>query len=323
MNYRHYRQNVLTQIIIWKRVVIFIRCEQIFSNYMGMVTGRSPHQVGTKMAPPSSEYICGGIASLVNIAVTFPLNKVMFRQQIEGVRVHRAFKQVYREGLAYLYRGLLPPLLQRTANVSLMFGTYAQYSSALERTLPPGYWGVHVIAALGAGTTEAILTPLERVQVILQARDYHGNLDNTLHAFRTLSRLGVMELYRGLTAILLRNGPSNILFFGLREPFKEALPSSEGELSQTLNAFISGAGLGAGLSTAFFPLNVVKTRMQRHIGGKFLTLREALDEVLAERRYKWRLLFRGVHINYTRSFVSWGIINAVYELLRKHCFQST
>ena len=221
-------------------------------------------------------------------------------------------------GLLYLYRGLLPPLLQRTATVSLMFGTYAHYSQSVQDWFPTLPWTVtHVVAALGAGSTEAILAPFERIQVVLQMRDYHGDVHNTLHAYRTLTMHGYRELYRGLSAILCRNGPSNVLFLGLREPLQQALPHSDNKLGQTVNAFISGAGLGAVLSTIFFPLNVVKTRMQSQIGGPFLSMRQSLQETLAERDYRWRKLFRGVHINYTRSFVSWGIINAVYDFLIK------
>lgn len=264
------------------------------------------------------EFVCGAVASLVNISLTFPLNKVMFRQQVHGIRLLRAFRQLQKEGLVYLYRGLLPPLLQRTATVSLMFGTYAYYSQTVDRQFPSLPWtATHMIAALGAGSTEAILAPFERVQVVLQMRDYHGDVHNSLHAFRTITQHGYRELYRGLSAILCRNGPSNVLFLGLRDPLQQALPHSDSRFGQTATAFISGAGLGASLSTLFFPLNVVKTRMQSRIGGPFLTIRQSLLETLAERGYRWRKLFRGVHLNYTRSFVSWGIINAVYEHLRR------
>lgn len=243
----------------------------------------------------------------------------MFRQQVQGIRLRYAFRDMRKEGLFYLYRGLLPPLLQRTTTVSLMFGTYAHYSSLITQVFPecPGL-AKHSIAALLAGSTEAILAPFERIQVVLQVKDFHGDVNNTFHAFRTVARYGIPELYRGWSAVLLRNGPSNVLFLGLRDPLQQALPQSQGQVGQTINAFISGAGLGAFLSTAFFPLNVIRSRMQARIGGPFLGLREVLSETLAERNYKWRKLFRGVHINYTRSFVSWGIVNAVYELVKKY-----
>lgn len=265
-----------------------------------------------------NEYVCGAIASLFNVFVTFPINKVMFRQQVHGIRFFKALRQLQKEGAFYVYRGLLPPLLQRTATVSLMFGTYTNYSHFLQDKLTHNRTVVHVLAATGAGTTEAILAPFERIQVVLQVREYHNRLQNTHHAFQVVSRYGIAELYRGVSAILLRNGPSNVLFLGLRDPLKQALPHPQSEVGETINAFISGAGLGATLSTIFFPLNVVKSRMQSRLGGYFPGIRETFRLIYAERRGKWRKMFRGAHINYTRSFLSWGIINATYEFLKKH-----
>lgn len=272
-----------------------------------------PHKHGP------NEYLCGGVASLVNVCFTFPLNKIMFRQQVHGIRFPKAFRQLYREGGLYVFRGLLPPLLQRTTTVSLMFGTYSNCKHSIEAHFPEmPLLGVHIVASLGAGTIEAILTPFERVQVALQVTKYHNWLQNSFHASRVISGYGVRELYRGASAVLMRNGPSNIVFLGLREPLQKLLPKPTTEIGKTINAFLSGAGLGATLSTAFFPLNVVKTRMMVRVGGHFPGIIETFDLIYMERGYRWQAMFRGVHLNYTRSFVSWGIINAVYELLRKH-----
>lgn len=267
----------------------------------------------------TTDYVCGAIASLVNIMVTFPINKVMFRQQVHGFRYRKAVRQVWREGALNAFRGVLPPLLQRTTTVSLMFGTYSNYMDYVRQRLPNlPYLGAHCMAAVGAGCTEALLAPVERIQVILQVKDYHGKMNNSFHAFQVIAPHGLKELYRGASAILLRNGPSNILFLGLRDPLKQSLPKPHSEFGETVNAFISGAGLGASLSTLFFPLNVVKNRMQARVGGPHLGIRETFHLIFEERGRRWRKMFRGVHINYTRSFISWGIINAVYELLKRH-----
>ena len=64
-----------------------------------------------------------------------------------------------------------------------------------------------------------------------------------------------------LTAVLLRNGPSNIIFFGCRDPLRSVLPESLEKFS-LLADFLSGACLGAFISTIFYPLNTTKTHMQ-------------------------------------------------------------
>lgn len=264
------------------------------------------------------EYVCGAGASVVNVAVTFPINKIMFRQQVEGIRLRKAAGQLRKEGLRNIYRGLMPPLMQRTLSVSLMFGTYSTYRRTLENNIPfCPHLLAHSVSAMCAGFSEACLAPFERVQCLLQEKQYNTRLQNTRHAFQYLARYGVAEYYRGLSAILLRNGLSNVLFLGLREPLKNSLPTHRTQFGESLNAFISGAGLGAGLSTLFFPLNVVKSRMQTRLGGRFVGIREMFSIVFEERKRQWRKIFRGVHINYTRAFVSWGIINTTYEFLKK------
>lgn len=43
---------------------------------------------------------------------------------MHGVEVKSAVQELRHEGLAFLYRGILPPLAQRTLSLSLMFGLY-------------------------------------------------------------------------------------------------------------------------------------------------------------------------------------------------------
>lgn len=274
-----------------------------------------------------SEFVCGWGAAFINITITFPINKVMFRQMLHGVHSHHAIRQLLTEGWKHLYRGLLPPLLQKTISVSIMFGTYDEYQRIICHFFPAVNpticWST---AAMLAGTTEAILMPFERVQTLLQTTHYHSRFQNTIHAFRALGpEYGFREYYRGLSAILLRNGPSNVLFFGLRGPIKETvmpLVPNDTFLGHFVLDFFSGAILGAGISTVFYPLNVVKTRMQVKCGGKFESMRSVVKTIYNERGKMTKGLFIGIHVNYTRALLSWGIINASYELLKK-VFYST
>ncbi|KAM9376961.1 mitochondrial nicotinamide adenine dinucleotide transporter SLC25A51-like isoform 1-T1 [Pholidichthys leucotaenia] len=275
----------------------------------------------TTLGPQGKHYICGSLAAFTNILVTFPIQKALFRQQLHGVLVTEAVQQLQRDGLRNLYRGLLPPLLQKSTTVAIMFGLYEDFSRVLldqvgTSTMPELV--TRSFAAALAGTAEAILTPFERVQTLLQDHRHHGRFNNTAHTFRTLvTEYGVRECYRGLMPILLRNGPSNVLFFGLRGPIKEQLPEATSKAGNLLNDFVCGGLLGAGLGIMFYPLNVVKARAQSQVGGAFQPCREVLITVWRERGGSLMMLFRGVHLNYHRSIISWGIINATYEFLLK------
>jgi Mitochondrial carrier protein len=85
--------------------------------------------------------------------------------------------------------------------------------------------------------------------------------------------------------------------------------------------FASGALIGAAISTLFYPINVVKTHIQTKLGGPFQPLTQVWREVSRERG-GWRKMFLGVHVNYTRALISWGVINASYGLLKKFFIDS-
>lgn len=277
--------------------------------------------LGAWLGPRGKHYVCGSAAAFTNIVVTFPIQKVLFRQQLHGVRAGAALRQLQRDGLRNLYRGLLPPLLQKTTTVAIMFGLYEDFSRLLlERAGSSGAPELltRSLAAALAGVAEAALTPFERVQTLLQDHRHHGRFHNTAHTFRTLLReQGVAEFYRGLVPVLLRNGPSNVLFFGLRGPIKERLPQATTQAGHTANDFVCGGVLGAALGIMFYPLNVAKSRAQSQVGGAFRPCGEVLLTVWRERGRSVTELFRGAHLNYHRSLLSWGIINATYELLLK------
>ncbi|XP_051514575.1 solute carrier family 25 member 51b [Myxocyprinus asiaticus] len=274
--------------------------------------------LGVGPGPRGKHYVCGSLAAFTNIIVTFPIQKVLFRQQLHGVRATEAVHQLQREGLRNLYRGLLPPLLQKTTTVAIMFGLYEDFSRLLLRhTRSSGSPELvtRSIAAALAGMAEATLTPFERVQTLLQDHRHNGRFNNTVHTFRTLLRdYGVKECYRGLVPILLRNGPSNVLFFGLRGPIKQRLPEARTRMGHMANDFVCGGLLGAALGIMFYPLNVVKSRAQAQVGGEFVPCGQVLMTVWRERGGSIVLLFRGATLNYHRSLLSWGIINATYEL---------
>jgi len=274
------------------------------------------YSMGKRTFPPAPtrewpEYAAGWGSGIVNICITFPINKTMFRQQLHGISAWDAFSQLKAEGLLHLYRGILPPLLQKSANTALMFGSFEQYKRLLtERGLTNT--SSMVIAAFFAGCTEAALTPFERVQTLMLDQKYEGQFRNTPHAFSSLRQYGVREYYRGLSAILMRNGPSNIIFFGCRDHLRHSLPESLDKFG-LLADFFSGACLGAFISTVFYPLNTTKTHMQKTLGGEFQSFRYIFLQLLKERGA--RGMFRGVHVNYTRSFLSWGIINMSYSYM--------
>lgn len=263
------------------------------------------------------EYACGGGAAFCNILISYPLNKLIFRQMMHGVEATFALNQLQKEGMGFLYRGMLPPLLQRSMSMSLMFGVYDECLQPLLDAKVNSYIA-KTVAGVVAGCFEATLMPFERLQTLLIHPKYHEKLKNTAHATSHIARYyGIKEFYRGMVPILLRNGPSNAMFFIIRDEVKVRMPKQENLIYDSIQNFIAGASIGAFLSTLFYPLNVIKIAMQCELGGPHRSLIHEYNYILRKRGSNFRNFYHGALLNISRAFLSWGVINASYEVFRK------
>lgn len=198
---------------------------------------------------------------------------------------------------------------------------FSMYEGCKERlyTLTSNDILTRILAAHIAGTAEAILMPLERVQTLLQDWRYHDKFKNTPHAFKyLLKNYGISECYRGLVPIIYRNSSSNLMFFIMKEHSNEWM----GERQSLLTSFINGALIGGLTSTIFYPMNVIKIHMQSKIGGNFEKFITVTREIYIARNRSVMLFYNGVHLNCMRSFISWGVINASYDFLKKIMFSA-
>jgi hypothetical protein len=282
------------------------------------------------------EFARGAVAAAANVVLTFPLNKLISRQAYEGITWREALHTMKEDGPRRLYRGVAPPLLQRALSLGVMFGMFDFWLAQLrqwrygdgqaeeEAGGRSSELAIRAAAGVLAGSTEGLLAPFERVQTLLQHHRYTHILQNTLTTAKSLANHGPREFYRGFTAILLRNGPANALWFSLRDPVRDAIPASppwnrpadapSHRAWGVFRDFVGGAVLGAGISTVFYPVNVVKSVMQLDVGTYHRSFSEAARAVVRDRG--WQGLYTGVHANALRSLLSWGVINSVYELTK-------
>lgn len=279
------------------------------------------HVVSISSRKEWHDYVAGGGSAVFNILCTFPAHKLMIRQQVDGVSLRNAFQQLTREGILKLYRGVGPPLLQKAAGLSIMFGCYHSLHNKLTGIYPS--WNpvvLKVVASMLAGTIESFLAPLERMQTLLAISEHKNyvKVSNTVHTFLKIKKhYTYKEYYRGYSAVLLRNGPSTAMFFVLRDPIKELLPQVDPGFKDTLEDFVSGAVLGSAISTLAYPLNVVKSNMMKSLGSEYKGIISTFQEVFESRERSWRRMYYGVNVNLSRSLISWGIVNASYEYILK------
>uniref|UniRef100_T1H5C5 Uncharacterized protein n=1 Tax=Megaselia scalaris TaxID=36166 RepID=T1H5C5_MEGSC len=103
---------------------------------------------------------------------------------LHGISIAPAFQQIRSEGWFYLYRGILPPLAQKTISLSLMFGFYDATKRKLIERFDTQEYVAKLIAGLTSGTVEAALLPFERVQTLLADATFHRHFKNTNQCIR-------------------------------------------------------------------------------------------------------------------------------------------
>lgn len=271
-----------------------------------------------------SHLICffhGGMSSLVSTLptlVVFPIYKTIFRQQIYNSTMRQAMGQLQTEGLRKLYRGVLPPLFQRTLNGTVLFGVYENFHRRLtlsSQTVLPSS-ALPTAAGLGTGVVEALaLTPLERVQNLLQNNENDKKLPrlrNVLAELRTRSLAS--GVYRGFLPTVVRNALGSAIYFGLKGPIYDTVHGQG--LPPLFASFSSGMMSSWPITVIVYPMSALVANMQKDLGGEAKGAVACWRMLWKERNRSVRQLYRGVPLGILRSCISWGVTTALYDWQR-------
>lgn len=199
-----------------------------------------------------------------------------------------------------------------------MYGLYDSYFRLFAKVYPinQDHWYFRSLIGICVGTTETFLAPFERMQTLLSIPEYNQKYRNTAHVFKDIIKnYGLRELYRGYIPCLIRNTVGNCFYFGIREPLAFYL-ENELKWSKRITQFITGCILGAVVSIVNFPLNVMKTNMQKELRST-VSLRRMFIIIYIQ-RYGFLGMYRGITMNLIRSIISWGIINLTYEVTKSY-----
>ncbi|KAF0989992.1 hypothetical protein HZS_3197 [Henneguya salminicola] len=260
-----------------------------------------------------SEFKRGALSAIAGISITYPLNKLSIRQSMEGVTANKAITSLRMEGVGSLYRGIGPPLLQKTAGISMMFGIFQIYRNIYSSMFPNlSEKIIYIMAGTTSGVIESVLTPFERVQTLLTCPRHAIALNNMISGSHYMLRyFPLKEFYRGWTAVVFRNCLSTSLFFILRDTINNQIEPGKYEHAKN---FFTGGVLGSILTTICFPLNATRIYMQGELGVPYKNFSKSFIKLL-ELRGSIRKVYIGAGMNALRSIISWGIINTTYEYL--------
>ncbi|KAM4695693.1 solute carrier family 25 member 53 [Rhinophrynus dorsalis] len=267
-------------------------------------------------------YFVGATSTFLTTVLTFPIYKTIFRQQLHTLTIRAASQQLVSEGIVHLYRGLAPPLLGKTVQGTLLFGTQDHLQHLLSGRGQPGLWHRCLSGLLSGGLEAVLLVPLERIQNILQ--DGRNNTrfpcaKSILQEFLSYSSRERLAsgFYRGFTAILVRNSLGSALYLSLKEPLRDVL--SIPGIPAWVPSLGSGAVNGALTSLVLYPLCVLVTNMQAGMGKELPPARKVAIAVWAQCGGRVSLLYRGASLIVLRSCITWGMTTLIHDALTRKC----
>jgi solute carrier family 25 aspartate/glutamate transporter 12/13 len=134
-----------------------------------------------------------------------------------------------------------------------------------------------------------------------------------------IKNLGLMGLYKGASACLLRDVPFSAIYFTSYNHLKRDL-FGEGPTKKLGVLQLLTAGAIAGMPAAYLttPCDVIKTRLQveaRKGETKYTSLRHCATTVFREEGF--RAFFKGGPARILRSSPQFGVTLAAYEVLQK------
>ncbi|KAG0322380.1 mitochondrial aspartate-glutamate transporter agc1 [Linnemannia gamsii] len=277
-------------------------------------------------------FLLGSISGAVGATVVYPIDLVKTRMQnqrskVVGELLYKnsidCFKKVVKnEGALGLYRGLGPQLVGVAPEKAIKL----TMNDLVRRNLTDKNGNIsftaELIAGGVAGGSQVVFTnPLEIVKIRLQVA---GEAAKSLDAPRPgavaiVRNLGIIGLYKGASACLLRDIPFSAIYFPVyahlkKDVFKES-PEHRLAISELLIA-----GAAAGMPAAYFttPADVIKTRLQveaKKGQSSYNGIRDAARKIYAEEGF--RAFFKGGPARIFRSSPQFGTTLMVYEVLQR------
>eukprot|EP00039_Didymoeca_costata_P026626 m.16257 g.16257 ORF g.16257 m.16257 type:complete len:335 (-) comp5642_c0_seq2:890-1894(-) len=176
-------------------------------------------------------------------------------------------KIIQHEGLGSLWRGLPPTLAMAVPATVIYFTSYDYLKAWLGEKEPYAPLLAGSVARVGAVT---VISPLEMVRTKMQARGAASGVQDVSAAVASAIRQeGVLTLWRGLSATLLRDVPFSAIYWFGYERLKNV---NSTKLSPFWGSFVAGAVSGSIAATVTLPFDVVKTRIQIDLGTSMCKL---------------------------------------------------
>lgn len=205
----------------------------------------------------AADFVAGWVGGAAGILIGSPLDVIKVRLQTFGKTDIATTRQLAREGVGGVFRGILPPLFGLGFLNSILFVTYGRslsYLTSYRQASLLSYYGAGFISGLACWIVSA---PVEVVKCRAQIQTSARHLSPSLHiAASILKTEGIKGLYASGTITLARDAIGYGFYFAGYEGMKSVLPNGNGGI------LIAGGLAGCLSWLSIFPLDVIKSRMQ-------------------------------------------------------------
>ncbi|KAH1108554.1 hypothetical protein J1N35_012322 [Gossypium stocksii] len=213
----------------------------------------------------------GGIAGAFTYVCLLPLDTIKTKMQTKGASEIYAntfdavVKTFQTNGILGFYRGVSAVIVGSTASSAVYFGTCEFGKSFLSKLEYPALLIPPTAGAMGNIVSSAIMVPKELITQRMQAGAKGRSWQVLL---RILEKDGILGLYAGYLATLLRNLPAGVLSYSSFEYLKAAVLRKTKQTNlEPIQSVCCGALAGAISASLTTPLDVVKTRLMTQVHG--------------------------------------------------------
>ncbi|PPD88636.1 hypothetical protein GOBAR_DD14421 [Gossypium barbadense] len=213
----------------------------------------------------------GGIAGAFTYVCLLPLDTIKTKMQTKGASEIYAntfdavVKTFQTNGILGFYRGVSAVIVGSTASSAVYFGTCEFGKSFLSKLECPALLISPTAGAMGNIVSSAIMVPKELITQRMQAGAKGSSWQVLL---RILEKDGILGLYAGYSATLLRNLPAGVLSYSSFEYLKAAVLRKTKQTNlEPIQSVYCGALAGAISASLTTPLDVVKTRLMTQVHG--------------------------------------------------------
>lgn len=299
--------------------ILFVTVLLHFLAYGNAATTPDTTETASGKVPQAwKEYTAGAFGGACCKLFEFPFDTIKVNMQAQkNTTFMGCIRQLHQNGgIKRFYQGARLPVMGSMLEGSILTGVYG----VVKRSLTPEIgqdgeiklhsdidaWKRFAAGASAGIAVSGLLTPIELLKIRLQTdtgKKYSGLHQCVMEAFKNE---GFRGMFRGTGATLLREIPGNIAWFESYGHVKDTLTRSN--YSAPVCQMVAGACAGISYNTAFYPADVVKTRLQIGTPQNFGKI---FHQILKDEGFL--ALYKGLPVTLAKAAPSNALFFVIYE----------